>query len=99
MVTEPLRNYTFNFTSLRNDLGRNVQGDEDKSYLFNICGSIGPKCNNSTVSACMIKRTTKKEFVIGTVIDKSYDCLFFINFFSSQFQDLENRKLFGMMEH
>jgi hypothetical protein len=53
---------------LTTTLGRFVNGDEDdKIYHFNICGTIGRKCNNSnsTVSACMINKSTKKEYVIG----------------------------------
>lgn len=64
-VTEPLRNFTFDFKSLKNEFGRNILGENGEQFLFNICGSIGRKCKNETVSACMINTVTKKQTVIG----------------------------------
>lgn len=66
-MTDPVRNYTFDFRHLGSELGYHLPADEDHPghYLFNICKKLSNKCNNQTdVGACYVDGN-KKEFVIG----------------------------------
>lgn len=68
LLTEPLYNTTFNFTSLSSDLAHVI---DQQSYTinFNICNKLAKPCNGTTgVSACLTKKIGDKtvETILGS---------------------------------
>lgn len=52
-LKEPIYGTTFNFTTLRSDLGHHAKGEDDDFVEFNLCGNLTKPCAGSTsVAAC-----------------------------------------------
>lgn len=63
-LTEPIYNYTFNFTSLSSDLARTATSNLGDIFEFNICRNLTKTCNGQTgVAACM--KRGKNEYILG----------------------------------
>lgn len=72
-MVEPIRNYTFNLTSLRSDFAYHISSsDQPEKFFFNMCGPPAVRCNNKTVAAC-VKAPSGKEMTFGEFIPSSYD--------------------------
>ncbi|XP_055901792.1 cation-independent mannose-6-phosphate receptor [Eupeodes corollae] len=70
-VTEPVYNYTFDFTSLSSDLALTATSNLGDIFEFNICRNLTKTCNGQQdVSACM--KRGKQEYILGTQQQLTY---------------------------
>ena len=63
-LTEPIYNYTFNFTSLSSDLALTATSNLGDIFEFNICRNLTKTCDGQKEVAACMKRGTK-EYILG----------------------------------
>ncbi|XP_055848636.1 cation-independent mannose-6-phosphate receptor [Episyrphus balteatus] len=70
-LTEPIYNYTFNFTSLSSDLALTATSNLGDIFEFNICRNLTKTCDGQKEVAACMKRGTK-EYILGTQQQLTY---------------------------
>ncbi|XP_062539361.1 cation-independent mannose-6-phosphate receptor [Armigeres subalbatus] len=65
IVTEPLYNVTFNFSSLNSELAHHIKSDINEQFMFDVCDHLAFKCNGISGGAACLKRNDNTQVLLG----------------------------------